>query len=91
MIMGGFTLFLSIVVLVFGILQIILFFKIWGMTTNVKSLLKEVQILSGTTKKRLLDEKKELENYEQQSYWIKERLEMINTEITKIDEAKELK
>lgn len=89
--MGGFTLFLSIVVLVFGILQIILFFKIWGMTTNVKSLLKEVQILSGTTKKRLLDEKKELENYEQQSYWIKERLEMINTEITKIDEAKELK
>ncbi len=30
--------FLSIVMLIFGILQIILFFKIWGMTNNVKKL-----------------------------------------------------
>ena len=30
--------FLFIVMLVFGILQIILFFKIWGMTNNVKKL-----------------------------------------------------
>lgn len=30
--------FLSIVMLVFGILQIILFFKLWGMTNNVKKL-----------------------------------------------------
>ena len=30
--------FLSIVMLVFGILQIILFFKIWGMTNDVKKL-----------------------------------------------------
>ena len=30
--------FMAIVFLVFGILQIILFFKIWGMTNNVKKL-----------------------------------------------------
>ena len=30
--------FLSIVMLIFGILQIILFFKIWGMTNNVAEL-----------------------------------------------------
>lgn len=30
--------FLAIIVLVFGALQIILFFKIWGMTNNVKKL-----------------------------------------------------
>lgn len=32
--------FLSIVMLVFGILQIILFFKIWGMTNNVSFIRK---------------------------------------------------
>lgn len=30
--------FLSIIMLIFGILQIILFFKMWGMTNNVKRL-----------------------------------------------------
>ena len=30
--------FMTIVFLVFGILQIILFFKIWGMTNNVKKI-----------------------------------------------------
>lgn len=30
--------FLSIVLLVFGVLQIILFFKLWGMTNDVRSL-----------------------------------------------------
>jgi len=33
--MESITLFVSIVIIVFGILQIILFFKIWGMTNNV--------------------------------------------------------
>lgn len=33
--MGTFTLILSIVCLVFGVLQIILFFKVWNMTNNV--------------------------------------------------------
>jgi hypothetical protein len=28
--------FLTIVLLIFGVLQIILFFKIWGMTNGVK-------------------------------------------------------
>ena len=30
--------FMAIVFLVFGILQIILFFKVWGMTNNVKKI-----------------------------------------------------
>lgn len=34
--MEGMTLFVSIVIIVFGILQIILFFKLWGMTNDVK-------------------------------------------------------
>lgn len=33
--METFTLILAIVCLVFGILQIILFFKVWNMTNNV--------------------------------------------------------
>lgn len=33
--MEAILMFVSIVVIVFGILQIILFFKIWGMTDNV--------------------------------------------------------
>lgn len=38
--MEGIALFVSIVIIVFGILQIILFFKIWGMTNNVSELKK---------------------------------------------------
>nr|DAQ83203.1 MAG TPA: hypothetical protein [Caudoviricetes sp.] len=38
--MEGMTLFVSIVIIVFGILQIILFFKLWGMTNNIKELKK---------------------------------------------------
>ena len=34
------TEFLSIVIIVFGVLQIILFFKVWGMTNNVSELRK---------------------------------------------------
>lgn len=36
--MENITLFVSIVIIVFGVLQIILFFKIWGMTNNIKEL-----------------------------------------------------
>lgn len=36
--MESITLFVSIVIIVFGILQIILFFKIWGMTNNVSKI-----------------------------------------------------
>lgn len=36
--MEGLTLVIGIVMLVFGILQIILFFKLWGMTNDVKSI-----------------------------------------------------
>ena len=30
--------FLSVILIIFGILQIILFFKLWGMTNDVKAL-----------------------------------------------------
>lgn len=33
--MEGILLFTTIVVIVFGVLQIVLFFKLWGMTNNV--------------------------------------------------------
>jgi calcineurin-like phosphoesterase family protein len=44
--MEGFTLFVSIVIIVFGILQIILFFKLWGMTNDVKKIRKSLPNVS---------------------------------------------
>lgn len=40
--MEGITLFVSIVIIVFGILQIILFFKLWEMTNDVKEIRKAI-------------------------------------------------
>lgn len=40
--MEGITLFVSIVIIVFGVLQIILFFKLWGMTNDVKKIRKAI-------------------------------------------------
>jgi hypothetical protein len=40
--MEGITLFVSIVIIVFGILQIILFFKLWEMTNDVKKIRKAI-------------------------------------------------
>lgn len=40
--MEGITLFVSIVIIVFGILQIILFFKLWGMANDVKKIRKAI-------------------------------------------------
>ena len=36
--MENITLFVSIVIIVFGVLQIVLFFKLWGMTNDVKKI-----------------------------------------------------
>lgn len=36
--MEGFTIVVSFVVIIFGVLQIILFFKLWGMTNDVKEI-----------------------------------------------------
>lgn len=36
--MEGITLLVSIILIVFGVLQIILFFKLWGMTNDVRKL-----------------------------------------------------
>ena len=33
--------FLTIILLIFGVLQIILFFKVWGMTNNIKEKRKQ--------------------------------------------------
>ena len=38
--MEGITLLVSIILIVFGVLQIILFFKLWGMTNDVKKMKK---------------------------------------------------
>lgn len=50
--LGGFTIFLSIVLMIFGILQIILFFKMWGMTNDVadiRLLLRRMTTKESTT------------------------------------------
>lgn len=44
--MEGITLFVSIAIIVFGILQIILFFKLWGMTNDVKKIRKSLPNVS---------------------------------------------
>ena len=44
--MEGITLFVSIVIIVFGILQIILFFKLWGLTNDVKKIRKSLPNVS---------------------------------------------
>ena len=36
--MEGITLLVSIILIVFGVLQIILFFKLWGMTNDIRKL-----------------------------------------------------
>jgi F0F1-type ATP synthase membrane subunit b/b' len=36
--MENFNTFIAFVVIVFGLLQLILFFKIWGMTNNVREI-----------------------------------------------------
>ena len=43
--------FLTIVLLIFGVLQIILFFKIWGMTNGVKEVRQVSQRWGRKTKK----------------------------------------
>ena len=40
--MEGLMTFTGIVMIAFGILQIILFFKVWGMTNNVKCIWKKI-------------------------------------------------
>ena len=40
--MEGLIQFTGIVIIAFGILQIILFFKVWGMTNNVKRIWKKI-------------------------------------------------
>ncbi len=37
--MEGFNVLLYVVILIWGVLNIILFFKLWGMTNNVKNIL----------------------------------------------------
>ena len=85
--MEGITLFVSIVIIVFGILQIILFFKLWGMTNDVKKIRKSLPDLSpakmefiiGNTDKAKEMLKKEfvLDVYESYMKIVKE-----NTEVT---------
>lgn len=45
---------LAVIFIVFGILQIILFFKIWGMTDNVRAILKKINTNDLVIKSQLL-------------------------------------
>ena len=45
--MEGFTILIAIVMLVFGVLQIILFFKLWGMTNNVSRIIALLEKQTG--------------------------------------------
>lgn len=49
--MATFSILLSIIMLIFGILQIILFFKVWGMTNDVRKLKEE--LLTPTNQKSI--------------------------------------
>lgn len=40
--MEGITLLVSIILIVFGVLQIILFFKLWGMTNDVRKIKERI-------------------------------------------------
>ena len=70
--MEGILNFVSIVVIIFGILQIILFFKLWGMTNNIseiKEILKshsvkekQIQTSSEANKKNDIDRDIEIED-----------------------------
>lgn len=59
--MNGILLFTTIVVLVFGILQIILFFKLWGMTNNVSRMKYMMEDLMS---KEINQEKENLPSYQ---------------------------
>lgn len=37
--------FLSVILIIFGILQIILFFKLWGMTNDVKAISNKMEAI----------------------------------------------
>ena len=51
--------FLSIVLLVFGVLQIILFFKVWGMTNNVQKIKEQLCAAENDFQKLMLLGEKE--------------------------------
>lgn len=40
--MGTYTIIMTLVIIIGGVLQIILFFKIWGMTNNVKEIKAQI-------------------------------------------------
>ena len=45
--MEGFTILIGLVLFVFGVLQIILFFKLWGMTNNVARMIELLEKHTG--------------------------------------------
>lgn len=62
---------LAIIFIVFGLLQIILFFKIWGMTDNVRAILKKTNTNDLVIKSQLLalsDNKEEAKKCLEESF-----------------------
>lgn len=92
--MESFITFLSIIFIVFGVLQIILFFKLWGMTNDVSKLLQEVKIITGTKKAEIIQEIKvaeeELTRAEKNNWTLeitqqKNKLEKLQSDLANID------
>lgn len=81
--MEEFMMFFSVILIIFGVLQIILFFKIWGMTNNVK----ELKDLYATRSKELSSSINALTSimkdlsYHKDNEPAKEKKESIRTEI----------
>lgn len=90
--------FLSIILIIFGVLQIILFFKIWGMTNDVSKLLNEVKIITGTKKIEILKEiefaNEELKRAESKNWTMeiaeyKSKLEKLKADLANIERGKQ--
>lgn len=56
-------LFVSLIIIVFGILQIVLFFKLWGMTNDIRRLTEHICVTS---------QEQQLENKKQEKEEVKE-------------------
>lgn len=65
--MEGITLLVSIILIIFGVLQIILFFKLWGMTNDIKRITRRFNCDSDAYLPRIVHPSDNV--YERTSWW----------------------
>lgn len=87
--MSGWAIFLLMLLFVWGILQIILFFKIWGMTTDVGKILKSLRTKDSFVKYYLCGNYDEAYNSLNQSLYqeLCSICEEINISIASVDKC----